>query len=784
MAVIYTPHFVQFFDDNGDPLSGGKLYTYAAGTTTPKATYTTQAASVENSNPVILDSEGRAIIFIEGSYKFKLTDSSDVPIGPNGGITDNITSFNASTESNTGFFQSFSGDGATVAYTLSENLGEDEKALMIYSELEYSTNGTFATDTGWTKGAGWTIAAGVATATGAISTAIEQSAGITIIHGKAYLVKYTITRSAGTLTPQLGGTDGTGRTASGTYSEVIIAGSTQTIAFNTSGFTGTLDNVSIRDVGVLSIRNPGDYTLNGTALTFVKAPASGTGNIFVFAPYTLIGAAGAAQTAADAAIAAQAAAEAAQVAAELAETNAETAETNAETAETNAETAATSAASSASTATTQASNAAASATTALSAANAGAVQWLFDSSTTMADPGTGDLRFNNATVSSVTAIAVSALSSYSGNPNMRTFIASWDDSTNTNKGTITIRKSGTPATFAQFTVSGSLTDNTTWLQLAVTYVTGNGTFSASDVLYADFARSGDSGGGSGTVTSVATGSGLTGGPITTTGTISLDINGLTTFASIIAPDDDYFPIYINSATANRKTRVSSFFSGSFLGFASESTPDIADRVIMYDNSASSTKYMTLDNMYKSVNALTVDSTPDRSADYLLSYDTSASTAKKVLHKNVGQLVQQVFASDATMTSGTAQIPNDDTIPQSTEGLQAITATITPTNASNYLLITAQINISTSASNEVYIAALFQDSTANALHVSTSYSSVGAELATIFMQYRMVAGTTSATTFKIRAAGEDSSTVTLNGQSAARKFGGVLAHTICIQEITP
>lgn len=96
MAVIYTPHFIQFFDDDGAPLAGGKLYTYEAGTTTPKATYTTAGAGSPNANPVVLDSQGRAVIFLSGSYKFYLTDSSDVAVGPNGGITDNITAFQAS----------------------------------------------------------------------------------------------------------------------------------------------------------------------------------------------------------------------------------------------------------------------------------------------------------------------------------------------------------------------------------------------------------------------------------------------------------------------------------------------------------------------------------------------------------------------------------------------------------------------------------------------------------------------------------------------------------------
>lgn len=91
MAVLYAEHFVQFLDDDGNPLSGGKLYTYEAGTTTPKVTYTSQAADTQNANPVILDSAGRATVFIDGSYRFDLYDSSDNLIVS----TDNVTSFDA-----------------------------------------------------------------------------------------------------------------------------------------------------------------------------------------------------------------------------------------------------------------------------------------------------------------------------------------------------------------------------------------------------------------------------------------------------------------------------------------------------------------------------------------------------------------------------------------------------------------------------------------------------------------------------------------------------------------
>lgn len=74
----------QFFDDNGTPLSGGKLYTYTAGTTTPAATYTSSSGATPHANPIILDSAGRVSseIWLNSlvSYKFTLTTSSNVTL--------------------------------------------------------------------------------------------------------------------------------------------------------------------------------------------------------------------------------------------------------------------------------------------------------------------------------------------------------------------------------------------------------------------------------------------------------------------------------------------------------------------------------------------------------------------------------------------------------------------------------------------------------------------------------------------------------------------------------
>jgi len=76
----------QFFDNNGLPLSGGKIYTYNAGTTTPLATYTTNLGTIAQSNPIILDASGRIpvgeIWLTTGyGYKFIVQDANSVLIG-------------------------------------------------------------------------------------------------------------------------------------------------------------------------------------------------------------------------------------------------------------------------------------------------------------------------------------------------------------------------------------------------------------------------------------------------------------------------------------------------------------------------------------------------------------------------------------------------------------------------------------------------------------------------------------------------------------------------------
>lgn len=99
MAVLLSPVggvAGQFFDNNGNPLTGGKLYSYVAGTTTPQATYTSSSGVTAHSNPIILDAGGRVpggeIWLTDGlQYKIVLKNANDVLIG----TYDNIVGINS-----------------------------------------------------------------------------------------------------------------------------------------------------------------------------------------------------------------------------------------------------------------------------------------------------------------------------------------------------------------------------------------------------------------------------------------------------------------------------------------------------------------------------------------------------------------------------------------------------------------------------------------------------------------------------------------------------------------
>ena len=153
----------------------------------------------------------------------------------------------------------------------------------------------------------------------------------------------------------------------------------------------------------------------------------------------------------------------------------------------------------------------------------------------------------------------------------------------------------------------------------------------------------------------------------------------------------------------------------------------------------------------------------------------------------GQVLQVVNYQTGAVATGTTQIPYDDTIPQNTEGDQYMSLAITPRSASSKLQISVVFCLSLGAANYVTMA-LFQDSTAGSL---AAVSGIAANInggatypSQLVLDYEMTSGTTGSTTFKVRAGPGGVDTLTFNGQSGARRLGGVFASSITITEVVP
>ena len=150
----------------------------------------------------------------------------------------------------------------------------------------------------------------------------------------------------------------------------------------------------------------------------------------------------------------------------------------------------------------------------------------------------------------------------------------------------------------------------------------------------------------------------------------------------------------------------------------------------------------------------------------------------------GKVVQVVETVSSAVSTGSSQIPQDDTIPQNTEGDEYISASITPFNTNNKLLVEFEGLFSGSASGVFIAAALFQDNLSDALAATIVASSNINQAAPTRLSHTVSAGGTSATTFKIRAGGEAATVVTFNGQAGNRIFGSMNKSRLRIIELAP
>ena len=141
MAVFLSPvggAASQFFNNDCTVLAGGKIYTYAAGTSTPKTTYTTSGGNIAHANPIVLDSAGRVpggeIWLTAGTYKFSVFTSASVLIA----TYDNISGIGAAEFQ----VQNFTGTGSQTIFTLSAaSLGEN--FTIVYINGVYQNKNTY-----------------------------------------------------------------------------------------------------------------------------------------------------------------------------------------------------------------------------------------------------------------------------------------------------------------------------------------------------------------------------------------------------------------------------------------------------------------------------------------------------------------------------------------------------------------------------------------------------------------------------------------------------------------
>lgn len=139
----------------------------------------------------------------------------------------------------------------------------------------------------------------------------------------------------------------------------------------------------------------------------------------------------------------------------------------------------------------------------------------------------------------------------------------------------------------------------------------------------------------------------------------------------------------------------------------------------------------------------------------------------------GDELQAPKTATGAVATGTTLIPSDDSVPTILEGDQYMTQAITPVSKANILDIIAQGFWANTADTAIALA-LFQDATSAALAVAPAQPRTNQVIGNGSVTHRMLANTTIATTFRIRAGAQGAGTTTFNGAAGARLYGGALS----------
>ena len=273
--------FMQFFTAGGIPLVGGKLYTYAAGTTTLLATYTDATGAQFNSNPIILNSRGEAAVWLSNvaAYKFKLTDATDVEIWTADNIEGSIGAADLAASTGSSLIGYITAGSGAVATTVQTKLRESVSVQDFGADPTGALDATAAINNA--LAASKCVSFGDAGDTYTISGTLNVQTGSTLIFNGA-----TVTQTA-TQMPMFDVRSTTGVTISGGNfvgkAESPFTNSAASLAICVRGASAT--NLSVRNNTFTGFcYSPLMVALAGTNIEFIDNFVTGPGAAVLGAP--------------------------------------------------------------------------------------------------------------------------------------------------------------------------------------------------------------------------------------------------------------------------------------------------------------------------------------------------------------------------------------------------------------------------------------------------------------------------------------------------------------------